>query len=151
MRDRSEERHPYSAPGQASCSFPRRRTAVAGHWGSRRRQSRCCGAIERNRPSADSSSARPGRSRPRHRAGRWRAVPAGLRLHDLRHAYATALLSAGVHPKVASEALGHSSVSFTMDTYQYLMSTMQDAATRAIEEALGGAIGGTVAEGPDKT
>jgi hypothetical protein len=38
-----------------------------------------------------------------------------------------------------------------MDTYQYLMSTMQDAATRAIEEALGGAIGGTVAEGPDKT
>ena len=42
-------------------------------------------------------------------------------------------------------ALGHSSVSFTMDTYQHLMPTMQDAATRAIEEA----IGGTVAAGLD--
>jgi integrase len=65
----------------------------------------------------------------------------GLRLHDLRHAYATALLTAGVHPKVASEALGHSSVAFTMDTYQHLMPTMQDTATRAIEQALGAAIG----------
>jgi integrase len=74
----------------------------------------------------------------------------GLRLHDLRHAYATALLEAGVHPKVASEALGHSSVSFTMDTYQHLMPTMQDAATRAIEEALGTVIGGTLAVQPDK-
>ena len=67
----------------------------------------------------------------------------GLRLHDLRHAYATALLTAGVHPKVASEALGHSSVAFTMDTYQHLMPTMQEQAVRAIEEA----IGGTVAAG----
>jgi hypothetical protein len=38
-----------------------------------------------------------------------------------------------------------------MDTYQHLMPTMQDAATRASEEALGGAIGGTVAAAPDKT
>lgn len=68
-----------------------------------------------------------------------------LRLHDLRHAFATRLLEASVHPKVVSEALGHSSVSFTMDTYQHLMPTMQDAATRAIEEA----IGGTVAAGLD--
>jgi integrase len=67
----------------------------------------------------------------------------GLRLHDLRHAYATALLTAGVHPKVASEALGHASVAFTMDTYQHLMPTMQEQAVRAIEEA----IGGTVAAG----
>ena len=43
-----------------------------------------------------------------------------------------------MHPKAVSEALGHSSVSFTMDTYQHLMPTMQDAATRAIEEAIGG-------------
>jgi integrase len=69
----------------------------------------------------------------------------------LRHAFATALLSAGVHPKVASEAFGHSSVSFTMDTYQHLMPTMQDAATRAIEEALGAAIGGIVAAPPEMT
>jgi integrase len=63
-----------------------------------------------------------------------------LRLHDLRHAYATRLLEASVHPKVVSEALGHSSVSFTMDTYQHLMPTMQETATQAIERALGAAI-----------
>ena len=37
---------------------------------------------------------------------------------------------------VVSEALGHSSVSFTMDTYQHLMPTMWDAAAGAIEEAM---------------
>ena len=64
----------------------------------------------------------------------------GGRIHDLRHAFATELLGAGVHPKVVSEALGHSSVGFTMDTYQHLMPSMQEAAARAIEQALGAAI-----------
>jgi integrase len=50
---------------------------------------------------------------------------------------ATPLLSAGVHPKVAQEALGHSSVAFTMDTYQHVMPSMQETATRAIQDALG--------------
>lgn len=36
--------------------------------------------------------------------------------HDLRHAFATRLLESGVHPKVVSEALGHASISITMDT-----------------------------------
>ena len=71
----------------------------------------------------------------------------GLRLHDLRHAFATRLLEASVHPKVVSEALGHSSVSFTMDTYQHLMPTMQDAATRAIEEAIGGTVAAGLEDG----
>jgi integrase len=62
----------------------------------------------------------------------------GLRLHDLRHAYATTLLKANVHPKVASEALGHSSVSFTMDVYSHVMPGMQEEAAKAIEQALGG-------------
>jgi integrase len=67
----------------------------------------------------------------------------GLRLHDLRHAYATTLLAAGVHPKIASEALGHSSVAFTMDVYSHVLPTMQGEAARAIQEALGrGASGG---------
>jgi integrase len=33
-----------------------------------------------------------------------------IRFHDLRHVHATHLLSCGVHPKVASERLGHSTV-----------------------------------------
>ncbi|MGE9009550.1 tyrosine-type recombinase/integrase [Leptospira interrogans] len=40
---------------------------------------------------------------------------ARLRFHDLRHAQATHLLANGVHPKVASERLGHSKVGITLD------------------------------------
>ena len=32
-----------------------------------------------------------------------------VRLHDLRHGYASLLLASSVHPKIVSEALGHSS------------------------------------------
>ena len=61
----------------------------------------------------------------------------GVRLHDLRHAYATRLLAAGVHPKVVSEALGHASAAFTMQVYQHVMPSMQETAAKAIEQALG--------------
>ncbi len=37
-------------------------------------------------------------------------LPAVVRLYDLRHANATAMLAAGVHSKVASERLGHAGV-----------------------------------------
>jgi site-specific recombinase XerD len=40
-----------------------------------------------------------------------------MRLHDLRHTTATLLLSQGVHARVVMEALGHSQVSLTLDTY----------------------------------
>jgi integrase len=81
-------------------------------------------------------------SRAFYRLVRCLGLP-GLRLHDLRHAYATTLLAAGVHPKIASEALGHSSVAFTMDVYSHVLPTMQGEAARAIQEALGrGASGG---------
>ena len=36
-----------------------------------------------------------------------------IRFHDLRHTHATQLLSVGVHPKIAQERLGHSTVSIT--------------------------------------
>jgi integrase len=73
-----------------------------------------------------------------------RAGLQGLRLHDLRHAYATALLAAGVHPKIASEALGHASVGFTMDAYSHVLPTMQKQAAHAIQAALGAARAGSV-------
>jgi integrase len=54
-----------------------------------------------------------------------------IRLHDLRHTHATLALSAGIHPKVVQERLGHSSVSVTMDTYSHAIPAMQaDAADR---------------------
>jgi integrase len=39
-----------------------------------------------------------------------------LRLHDLRHSHATHMLASGVHPKIASERLGHATVGLTLDT-----------------------------------
>lgn len=52
-----------------------------------------------------------------------------IRLHDLRHTAATLALSAGVHPKVVSERLGHSSVQITLDRYSHVTPALQrDAA-----------------------
>ena len=59
-----------------------------------------------------------------------------IRLYDLRHTHATALLAAGVHPKVAAERLGHSSTRQTLDTYSHVLPGMQEEATRRIEESL---------------
>jgi integrase len=54
-----------------------------------------------------------------------------IRFHDLRHAHATHLLASGVHPKVASERLGHSKVGITLDLYSHVLPGMQaDAAAR---------------------
>jgi integrase len=74
---------------------------------------------------------------------------AGVRLHDLRHWYATECLKAGVHPRVVSEALGHASVAFTMDVYSHLLPTMQEQSSEAIEAALG--VGKVWAESPPGT
>jgi integrase len=46
---------------------------------------------------------------------------AHLRFHDLRHAHATHLLGSGVHPKIASERLGHSKVGITLDLYSHIL------------------------------
>lgn len=43
-----------------------------------------------------------------------------VRLHDLRHTYATLALQAGMHPVVLAERLGHSSVATTMDLYAHV-------------------------------
>jgi integrase len=41
-----------------------------------------------------------------------------IRLHDIRHSYATAALAAGIPAKIVSERLGHANVQITLDTYQ---------------------------------
>ncbi len=69
------------------------------------------------------------------RAFRRLAARAGLppiRLHDLRHTYASVALAAGVHPKVVSERLGHASVSFTLDVYSHLLPTIQREAAQQV-------------------
>jgi integrase len=59
-----------------------------------------------------------------------------IRMYDLRHTAATLLLSAGTHPKVASEMLGHSTVVLTMDTYSHVLPTMQAQAAETMERLL---------------
>lgn len=60
-----------------------------------------------------------------------------IRFHDLRHTAATLLLAQGVHPKVASEMLGHSSVGITLDRYSHVTPDMQQEAARAMSELFG--------------
>jgi integrase len=59
-----------------------------------------------------------------------------IRFHDLRHAHATHLLSNGVHPKVASERLGHSRVGITLDLYSHVLPGMQEDAAARVDDAL---------------
>jgi integrase len=70
----------------------------------------------------------------------WRRLIKGsdlprLRFHDLRHAHATHLLASGVHPKVASERLGHSQVGITLDLYSHVMPGMQEDAAAKVDAA----------------
>jgi integrase len=54
-----------------------------------------------------------------------------IRLHDLRHTHATLYLRAGVHPKIVSERLGHTTISITLDVCSHATPTMQrEAAAR---------------------
>jgi integrase len=50
-------------------------------------------------------------------------VPA-MPFHSARHTAATLLLSRGVHPKIVSEMLGHSTVAITLDVYSHVTPAM---------------------------
>lgn len=59
-----------------------------------------------------------------------------IRFHDLRHTCASLLLSAGVHPKVVQELLGHASIKITLDTYSHMMPNMQEDAVKQLDKLL---------------
>ena len=59
-----------------------------------------------------------------------------IRLHDLRHTHATLALQAGVHPKIVSERLGHSTISFTLDVYSHAIPHLQKEAAGQIASLL---------------
>jgi integrase len=61
-----------------------------------------------------------------------------VRFHDLRHTHATQLLLAGVHPRIAQERLGHSTVALTLDLYSHVTATMQEDAAAKIDAAFRG-------------
>ncbi|WP_083824051.1 tyrosine-type recombinase/integrase [Desulfosporosinus sp. OT] len=59
-----------------------------------------------------------------------------INFHSLRHTYATRLLESGVHPKVAQELLGHSSIQLTLDTYSHVLPDIKQAATAKLNGTL---------------
>lgn len=63
-----------------------------------------------------------------------------IRFHDLRHTHASQMLAAGVHPKIASERLGHSTIGITLDLYSHVMPGMQADAAEQVDAALQAAI-----------
>jgi integrase len=66
----------------------------------------------------------------------------GIKLHDLRHYFASGLIAEGCDVVTVQRALGHSSPSVTLDTYSHLWPSAEDrtraAAGAMLSEALSG-------------
>lgn len=59
-----------------------------------------------------------------------------LNFHGLRHAHASLMLAAGVHLKVVSERLGHSTIGITADLYTHVAKALDQDAANALETLL---------------
>ena len=60
----------------------------------------------------------------------------GLRLHDLRHFYASGLIAAGCDVVTVQRALGHATATTTLNTYSHLWPTAEDRTRKAAEAML---------------
>ena len=56
-----------------------------------------------------------------------------IRFHDLRHSNATALIQAGVSPKVVQQRLGHSDINITPNTYTHVLPEMDMEAAQKLD------------------
>ena len=59
-----------------------------------------------------------------------------IRLHDLRHSNATAMIAAGINAKVVQHRLGHANVSITLNTYTHVLPEMDQEAADTLNNAL---------------
>lgn len=59
-----------------------------------------------------------------------------IRLHDLRHSNATALIAAGVDIKTVQQRLGHSDVTTTLNIYTHVTQAMDRQAASTIDSLL---------------
>ena len=74
----------------------------------------------------------------RLRQARFAEIPT-IRMHDLRHTWATLALVAGVDIKIVSERLGHSSPMVTWTIYQHVVAGMQTGAAEKVAALIFGA------------
>ena len=79
-----------------------------------------------------------------HNAFRWQsertrkaAGVAQVRFYDLRHAFASALISGGCSVKAVQKALGHASAATTLNTYSHMWPGDEDRIRLAIDGAFG--------------
>ncbi len=81
-----------------------------------------------------------------------RAGVTGVRLHDLRHFYASGLIVSGCDVVTVQRALGHAKSTTTLTTYAHLWPTaedrVRDAAGHLFEEVVGSSEGTVRAERP---
>jgi len=61
-----------------------------------------------------------------------------LTFHGLIHAFATLAFKQNIHPKIVSEALGHSKIGITLNLYSHVIPDMQDELADAVADALNG-------------
>ena len=59
-----------------------------------------------------------------------------IRLHDLRHSNETALIQAGVNPRVVQQRLGHSDVNITLNTYTHVLPEMDIDAAEKLDKII---------------
>lgn len=64
-----------------------------------------------------------------------------IRLHDLRHGWATLALEAGIPAKVVQERLGHSSIGVTLDVYSHVVKKLDHEAAETVAHLIGVADG----------
>ena len=57
-----------------------------------------------------------------------------IRLHDLRHTYATLALRLGTHPVLLSERLGHTSIAVTIDRYSHVIPSIDRNAADVVAQ-----------------
>lgn len=79
---------------------------------------------------------------PRNVARRWKAalelagLPSTVRFHDARHYSATAMLTAGVSPRMAADRLGHADVRITLSTYSHVTAVVERDAAELVAASL---------------
>jgi integrase len=67
------------------------------------------------------------------------AFAAGLppvRVHDLRHAWASYALSGGISPAVVQQRLGHSTIKLTLDTYTTVLNDLARTAAKTVGDII---------------